>query len=78
MEKVLKLYTFIDGVNDTPFPNSDNQAILTTFKYSAKRIGDVFPTIQGTLMYPQCLDDALKGNRVYVIFNDEKYFLKQM
>jgi len=77
MEKVLKLYTFIDGVNDTPFPNSDNQAILTTFKYSAKRMGDVFPTIQGTLMYPQCLDDALKGNRVYVIFNDEKYFLKQ-
>ena len=77
MEKVLKLYTFIDGVNDTPFPNSDNQAFLTTFKYNAKRMGDVFPTIQGTLMYPQCLDDALKGNRVYVIFNDEKYFLKQ-
>ena len=25
MEKALKLYTYIDGGNDAPFPNSENQ-----------------------------------------------------
>ena len=77
MEKVLKLYTFVDGVNDTPFPNSSNQAQLGAFRYNAKRMGSVFPTIEGTLMYPKCLDNELQGKRIYVTFNGEKYFLKQ-
>lgn len=75
MEKVLKLYTYIDGVNDTPFPNSENQIEIFDFTYDAKRMGGT-PSISCSLMYKDCLDDVW-AEQVYATFNGEKYFLKQ-
>ncbi len=75
MEKLLKLYKYIDGVNDTPFPNSTLQAQIADFTYSAKRMSHS-PTITGTLMYPLCLDKLWGNDIVYVTYNSEKYFLK--
>lgn len=75
MEKLLKLYKYVDGVNDTPFPNSTLQAQIADFTYNAKRMGHS-PTITGTLMYPLCLDKLWGNDVVYVTYNSEKYFLK--
>ena len=76
MEKLLHLYKYVDGVNDSPFPSKVQQAILYKFKYDAKRMGNV-PTITGTLMYPQCLDNEWGNGLVYVTYNGERYFLRQ-
>lgn len=76
MEKSLKLFTYVDGVNDTPFPNATLQAEVSTFTYDAKRMGDA-PSISLTLMYPQCLDDVWT-EQVYATFNGEKYFVSQV
>lgn len=75
MDKLLKIYTYVDGVNDTPFPDADAQIEIHKFKYDAKRMGGA-PIITCTVMYPICLDDIWTEN-VYVEFNGEKYFLKQ-
>lgn len=75
MEKILKLYTYIDGVNDTPFPNSTNAIEIYSFNYDAKRMGGA-PTINASIKYPLCLDDVWNDN-VYATFNGERYFLKQ-
>lgn len=76
MDKVLKLYSYVDGVNDTPFPSSESQAIITSFQYDSKRMGGA-PTISATLMYEKCLD-KLWTYKVYATFNGEKYFIKQI
>lgn len=73
MEKILKLYTYVDGVNDTPFPSKDEQAVLSSFTYSAKRMGDA-PSIVATLMHGRCLDDVFSSS-VYVKLNEERYYL---
>lgn len=75
MEKVLQLKRYIDGVEDSLFPNKENPIIIPDFTYNAKRMGGV-PTINATVMYQACLDDVWDDN-VYVTFNGEKYFLKQ-
>lgn len=75
METSLKLYTFVDGINDTPFPNSENQIEIGAFKYDAKRMGGA-PEISATIEYPTCLDEIWTLN-VYAEFNGEKYYLKQ-
>lgn len=76
MDKVLKLYNYVDGVNDTPFPSSEDQAIITSFQYDSKRMGNA-PTISATLMHEKCLD-KLWTYKVYATFNGEKYFIKQI
>lgn len=76
MDKTLRLYTYIDGVNDTPFPSEENHAILTSFQYDSKRMGGA-PTISATLMHEQCLDKLWTYN-VYAQFNGERYFVKQI
>lgn len=76
MDKVLKLYCYVDGINDTPFPSSDNHATITSFKYDSKRMGGA-PTISATLMHEQCLDKLWEYN-VYATFNGEKYFIKNI
>lgn len=76
MDKVLKLYNYVDGVNDTPFPSSEDQAIITSFQYDSKRMGSA-PTISATLMHEKCLD-KLWTYKVYATFNGEKYFIKQI
>lgn len=76
MEKVLELYKYVDGVNDTPFPSSgDGQLRSRSFRYDAKRMGGA-PTITLTAMYPSCLDNEWDKN-VYASFNGERYYLKQ-
>lgn len=76
MEKVLKLYTYVNGVNDTPFPNEEQQVITSDFRSDYKRMGGV-PTISCTIMHPRCLDKLWTDN-VYATFNGEKFFIKQV
>lgn len=75
MEKVLELYKYIDGVNDTPFPSSDEHLVVREFRYDAKRMGGA-PTISFTAMHRLCLDN-LWGKDVYATFNGERYYIKQ-
>lgn len=75
MEKTLKLYYYIDGENDSLFPNDTFPAILNSFDYNSQRMGDTMPSISATLMYPQCLDALWECRKVYVQFNGEKYFI---
>ena len=76
MEKLLRLKIYVDGgVNDTPFPNSDNPIEIGAFRYDAKRMGGA-PTITASVNYPSCLDDEWTDS-VYAEFNGEKYYLKQ-
>ena len=73
MEKILKLYTYVDGTNDTPFPSADEQVIIGSFTYTANRMGSA-PQIAATVMHRLCLDD-LWNDKVYAEFNGEKYFV---
>lgn len=75
MNKLLKLFFTANGVNNAPFPNSDNQIEITDFTYDAQRMGDA-PSISATVKYPTCLDSVWTDN-VYAEFNGEKYYLKQ-
>ena len=74
MEKILKLYTYVDGTNDTPFPSADEQVIIGSFTYTANRMGGA-PTISATVKHRLCLDD-IWNDKVYAEFNGEKYFIK--
>lgn len=76
MDKILKLYKYVDGVNDAPFPQGAEEPIeIGAFRYDAKRMGGA-PTITASVNYPTCLDDEWTDN-VYAEFNGEKYYLKQ-
>lgn len=76
MDKLLELKIYVDGgINDTPFPNTDNPIEIGAFRYDAKRMGGA-PTITASVNYPSCLDDEWTDN-VYAEFNGEKYYLKQ-
>ena len=72
MEIVLKLYTYVDGVNDTPFPNAEEQAMFT-FTYDAGRMSGA-PQISATVKHRLCLDN-LWNDKVYATFRGEKYFI---
>lgn len=74
MEKVLKLYTFVDGIEDTPFPNKTEQIVIGDFKYDAARMGGV-PTIEATVKHRLCLD-KLWTDKVYASFDGEKFYVK--
>ena len=69
---VLKLYKYVDGIIDTPFPNEKEQAMFT-FQYDTSRMADA-PRITATLKHRLCLDDLWEDN-VYAEFNGEKYFI---
>ena len=75
MEKVLKLYSYVDGNNDQPFPSSANQIEVSSFRYEAKRMGSA-PIISCSIHHNTCLDDKWSKD-VYVEFRGEKYYLKQ-
>lgn len=75
MEKILKLYTFVDGIEDTPFPNKTEQIVIGDFKYDANgRMGGV-PTIEATVKHRLCLD-KLWTNKVYASFDGQKFYVK--
>lgn len=56
--------------------HTNEQIEIGAFRYDAKRMGGA-PTISFTLMYEDCLDNFW-SDKVYAVFNDEKYFLKQI
>lgn len=70
--KVLKLYEQVTSFHGTPFPDRDSA--VTSFKYSAKRMGNA-PTISATFLYKECLDDKWSDS-IYTVFNGEKYRLR--
>lgn len=75
-DKTIKLYVYVDGVNDTPFPQGAEEPIeIGEFRYDAKRMGGA-PTVTATVNYPTCLDNEWT-DKVYAKFNGEKYYLKQ-
>lgn len=76
MEKILKLYKYIDGVNDTPFPSKEEQAILYSFDFNAKSMGGA-RTATATLKHILCLDD-LWSEDVYTEFNGERLFIRSI
>ena len=53
----------------------NEQLEIGSFRYDAKRMGGA-PSITCTLMYPSCLDNFW-SDAVYVVFNEERFFLKQ-
>ena len=73
MVETLKIYTYIDGINDTPFPNLENQIKISEYTYTSQRMGSV--SLSATIMYKDCLDNVWSGNE-YVTFQGEKYFIK--
>lgn len=76
MDTTLLLKIYVDGENDTPFPQGAEEPIeIGAFRYDAKRMGGA-PIITASVNYPFCLDDEWTDN-VYAEFNGEKYFLKQ-
>lgn len=76
MEKLLKLYTYVDGINDSPFPSLDKQVVTADFRADYKRMGGT-PSISCTIMHELCLDTLWTYN-VYAEFNGEKFFIKQI
>ena len=74
MEHVIKLYSYIDGINDKPFPSDEEQVVITSFKYEANRMGGA-PVITATVMHGLCLDNMWNDN-VYAEFNGERYYVK--
>ncbi|MGM9970087.1 MAG: hypothetical protein ACI35S_06805 [Anaeroplasma sp.] len=77
MAQDLKIYEYVDGTNDLPFPNQqgDEQVSLTTYSYEAQRMS---PTskISATFSYYRCLDKDWENKDIYVIYNEEKYFVR--
>lgn len=74
MENILKLYTYVDGVNDTPFPSEEEQVQIIDFKFDASRMAGA-PTIEATVKHRLCLDN-LWSDKVYASYRGEKYYVK--
>ena len=75
MDKILKLYTYVDGINDVPF-FEDAPIEITDFKYNAARNGNL-PILSATLYHTQCLD-KLWNYKQYVLFRGEKYWVSKL
>lgn len=70
---LIKIFTYVDGVNDTPFPNEENQLIIPEYSFSDNRMGSV--NLTATAMYPTCLDDKWVTGKQYADFRGERYFI---
>lgn len=69
---LLTVYTYVDGVSDTPFPNAENP-LKIKYTYNAQRMGG--SSLTATAMYPTCLDDLWVSGKQYVDFKGERYFI---
>ena len=69
---LLTVYTYVDGVSDTPFPNAENP-LKIKYTYNAQRMGN--SSLTATAMYPTCLDDLWVSGKQYVDFKGERYFI---
>lgn len=74
----LKLFTLVkleDGTEArVPFPNNEEQAEISTYEYSAARMGGA-PSITAKISHRFCLDKFWNENQ-FVEFNGEKYFVR--
>lgn len=74
----LKLFTLVkleDGTEArVPFPNNVEQAEISTYEYSAARMGGA-PSITAKISHRFCLDKYW-NERQFVEFNGEKYFVR--
>ena len=75
----LKLFTLVkleDGTEArVPFPNSVEQAEISTYEYSAARMGGA-PSITAKILHRFCLDKYW-NEKQFVEFNGEKYFVRE-
>lgn len=69
---LLTVYTYVDGVSDTPFPSAENP-LKIKYTYNAQRMGG--RSLTATAMYPTCLDDLWVSGKQYVDFKGERYFI---
>ena len=76
MEKSLKLYIDNDRGERVSFPEGEEQIEISAFTADYKRMGGA-PTITCTVKNPNCLDNAWTYG-VYTIFNQERFYLKQI
>lgn len=74
MQETLKMYKYVDGLNDSPFPNEKEQVYITEYTYTAQRMGGA-PSISATVNHFTCLDN-LWSSDVYVEFRGEKYYVR--
>lgn len=73
MDKI-GLYTYIDGINDTPFPSTEEQIVLNSFTYTSDAMGGA-PSMTATAKHSKLLDD-LWSSKVYATFKGEKLYVK--
>lgn len=62
------------------FPSDNEQIILGTYTYEAKRMGGA-PTITTTFNFPRCLDKEWRQegcSDVYVEYNGDKFFISSI
>ena len=75
----LKLFTLVkqeDGKESwNPFPNEVEQAEISTYEYSAARMGGA-PSITAKILHRFCLDKFWTENQ-FVEFNGEKFFVRE-
>lgn len=74
----LKLFTLVNLEDGTearvPFPNNVEQAEISTYEYSAARMGGA-PSITAKISHRFCLDKYW-NEKQFVEFNGEKYFVR--
>ena len=74
----LKLFTLVkleDGTEArVPFPNNEEQAEISTYEYSAARMGGA-PSITAKISHRFCLDKYW-NEKQFVEFNGDKYFVR--
>lgn len=73
--KIFTLVTLGDGTEArVPFPNKVEQAEISTYEYSASRMGGA-PSITAKISHRFCLDKYW-NEKQFVEFNGEKYFVR--
>lgn len=75
LKESLHIYTIDEKGNKVPFPSTQEFAVLSEWTYTAERMSSA-PTITGSLMYKQCLDD-LWTQKEFVEFRGERYYVSQ-
>ena len=72
---LIEIYTYTDGINDTPFPNKENPLVIPEYNFTDKRMGSA--TLTATAMYPRCLDDDWVLGKQYAVLRGQKYFINK-
>lgn len=75
MAESLKIYNYVTGVDDPYFHDADRPILITSFTYTANRMGSV--QLTASFYHEDQLDSLWDGNQ-YVVFRGERYFVKQV